>query len=260
MYHSRFASFASYTADDVAAFSHLRGPTRKVERGDVLRQQGDSLPDVYRLVQGWLVCSMATAEGGRQITKVHLPGDLVGMPSLAASESAETVAALTDAVVEIVPLEAFSRVCREHPRFVMLLFMWSQEERIRLMHQLTLVGQMRGERRMAAFVMSIYHRLRLNDPNMALRFALPMTQQDFGDATGMSVVHANRSIKALRQRGLVAIQDGFVTISDLAALQTFAGTPPLQARYELDIGISSVGRQVGHRRNLTRIKPAAIVQ
>jgi CRP/FNR family transcriptional regulator len=227
---SRLASFASHTAVDLAAFALITGPSREVRRGAVLRHQGDPSPDVYRLTQGWLVCSLATAEGGRQITKIHLPGDLVGMPSLAASEGAETIAALTDAVIEVVPLEAFSRVCREYPRFVMMLFLWSQEERIRLMHQLTLVGQAQGERRMAAFLLTIYHRLLLNIPETGSSFALPMTQGDLGDATGMSVVHANRSIKALRQRELVAIHDGVVTILDLDALQQFAGTPPIPRR------------------------------
>ena len=140
----RVATFASYTADDLAAFALLTGPVREIARGKVLRNQGDPSPNVYRLTKGWLECIITTAEGGRQITKVHLPGDLVGMPSLAASEGAETITALTDAVVEVIALEAFSRVCREYPRFVMMLFLWSQEERIRLMHQLTLVGKARS--------------------------------------------------------------------------------------------------------------------
>lgn len=176
------------------------------------------------------MCSLATDEGGRQITKIHVPGDLVGMPSLAASEGAETIAALTDAVVEVVPLAAFSQVCREHPRLMMMLFMWSQEERIRLMHQLTVVGQVQSERRMAALLLSIYLRLLLNRPGMELSFTLPMTQGDLGDATGMTTVHANRTIKALRQRGLVTVQDSVVTILNLDALRQFAGTPPVPSR------------------------------
>lgn len=226
----RFASFASFTADDVAAFALLTGPFRKVKRGSLLRHEGDALPDIYRLQQGWLACSVATAEGGRQITKIHLPGDLVGMPSLAASEAAETITALTDAAVEAVPLEAFARVCRDYPRFVMMLFMWSQEERIRLMHQLTLVGRFRSERRMAAFLLTIYDRLLLNVPDMGLSFALPMTQEDLGDSIGLSVVHTNRTIKALRLRQLVALQDGIVTILDLNALRQFASMPPIPRR------------------------------
>jgi CRP/FNR family transcriptional regulator, anaerobic regulatory protein len=143
---------------------------------------------VLHLKSGWLCCSVLTADGGRQITKVHLPGDLVGMPSLAASESAETVSALTDAVVEAIPLSAFSDITREHPRFLMLLFLWAQEERLRLMHQLTLVGQAQAERRMAGFVLGIYDRLLLNQPAIGLSFDLPMTQEDLSDAMGMTLV------------------------------------------------------------------------
>lgn len=227
---SRLASFESYTDEDLAAFAQLKGPRRELKRGAALRHQGDASPDVYRLATGWLTCSLSTAEGGRQITKIHLPGDLVGMPSLAASEGAETITALTDAVVEVIPLEVFSRVCREHPRFAMMLFMWSQEERIRLMHQLTLVGRMRSERRMAAFLLSIYDRFMLNSPETVTSVPLPLTQVDLGDATGMSVVQANRKIKALRQRQLIEVNDGVMRILDGDALRRFAGTPPLPSR------------------------------
>lgn len=227
---SRIASFSSYIADDLTAFALLTGPVREIGRADVLRHQGDPSPNVYRLTKGWLACSIATPGGRRQITKVHLPGDLVGMPSLAASEGAETIAALTDAVVEVVPLDAFSQVCREYPRFMMMLFLWSQEERVRLMHQLTLLGKARGDRRMAAFLLSIYYRLLLNSPSVGSSFTMPLTQEDLGDATGMSVVHANRTIRELRQRGLVSIQDGVVTILDLERLRKFSGTPQISKR------------------------------
>jgi len=83
---------------------------------------------------------------------------------------------------------------------------------------------------MAAFLFSIYHRLLLNIPATGLSFALPMTQEDLGDATGMSVVHANRTIRQLRQRNLVSIQDGVVTILDLQGLQKFSALPPIPKR------------------------------
>jgi CRP-like cAMP-binding protein len=43
-------------------------------------------------------------------------------------------------------------------------------------------------------------------------FALPITQTDLGDATGLTNVHVNRTLKELRTRSLVTAQGGNVTI------------------------------------------------
>ncbi|MDQ2632787.1 MAG: helix-turn-helix domain-containing protein [Pseudomonadota bacterium] len=50
----------------------------------------------------------------------------------------------------------------------------------------------------------------------------PMTQTDLGNALGMSVVHVNRTLKELRQSGLIALDRGVLRIPDLAALM-YAG-------------------------------------
>ncbi|WEK06355.1 MAG: Crp/Fnr family transcriptional regulator [Candidatus Devosia phytovorans] len=223
--YARFASFQSYEAADLRSFELISGPQRVCAKGQFLNHEGQSTPDVYRLRSGWLSCSITTPEGDRQITKIHLPGDLVGMPSMAREVAAETISALTDCVVDVLPLEAFSEIFRKHPRMAGMLFMWSQEERVRLMHQLTLVGRVPSVKRMAAFLLTIVHRVRLSDPEIGDSFVLPLTQQDLGDATGMSVVHANRALRILRERGYASLQKGVFTVHDHAGLTGFAGSP-----------------------------------
>ncbi len=173
---------------------------------------------------------MSTQQGARQITKIHLPGDLVGMPSMAGDVSVESVSALTWAEVEVIPIEALAKVFRDHPRLAALLFLWSQEERVRLLHQLTLIGRQAADRRVAAFLLSIYQRVLLGTPDVGLSFDLPLIQQDIADATGMSIVHANRSLRKLRDAGLLTYQEGRVTIDHLAGLQEFSGAPSLTRR------------------------------
>lgn len=227
---SRLAAFESIDADDLEGFRLLTGPQRLCPRGGFLRHEGSSAPEMYRLRSGWLVASVGNSDGGRQISKVHLPGDLVGIPSIGCAEAVETLQALTDVTVEVIPIEVFGRIFRERPRFGALLFLWSQEERVHLMHRLTIVGRSDGARRMGAFLLSLYRRLMMGRDDTITSFALPMTQQDLGDATGMSVVHANRSLKHLRALGLVTLRDGIMTLHDVDALVKFCGTPPLQPR------------------------------
>jgi CRP-like cAMP-binding protein len=53
-------------------------------------------------------------------------------------------------------------------------------------------------------------------------FLLPLTQQELGEALGISTVHANRTLQHLKDQGLVRIVDRRVAIADLAQLQAFA--------------------------------------
>jgi CRP/FNR family transcriptional regulator len=228
--YARFASFVSFERRDLESFDVLTGPLRAVPKGAFLCHEGQPSSEVYRLKSGWLCCSISTQDGARQITKIHLPGDLVGTPSMASEVSVETVSALTSAEVEAIPLEAFGRAFRDHPRLAALLYLWSQEERVRLMHQMTLIGRHAADRRVAAFLLSIYQRVLISTPDVGLSFDLPLIQQDIADATGMSIVHANRSLRKLRYAGLLTFQDGRVTIGNLAGLREFSGTPTLSPR------------------------------
>jgi CRP-like cAMP-binding protein len=222
---TRFSSFAALEPDDLRSFELISGPTRTVRRGAYLRHEGAPDPEIYRLRSGWLACSLSTAEGGRQITRFHVAGDLVGLPSLASHAASETIQALTEVEIETIPLQAFGRAFREYPRLAALLFLWAQEDSVHLMNLLALVGRMPGHRRVAALILILHRRLLLNDPAQGLSFAAPLTQQDVADATGMSIVHANRTLRALRGRGIATWQDGMVTIHNAEKLAELVNLP-----------------------------------
>jgi CRP-like cAMP-binding protein len=51
---------------------------------------------------------------------------------------------------------------------------------------------------------------------------MPVTQMDLADATGLSVVHLNRTVQELRASGLIVLRDRTLTITDLDALKDAA--------------------------------------
>ena len=63
-----------------------------------------------------------------------------------------------------------------------------------------------------------------------LRVDLPLTQQELGEALGFSVVHANRTVQALRRRGLIAWRDRHVEILDWPRLVQLAEFDPAYLR------------------------------
>jgi len=127
-----FASLQLHDDQEVPDFELMSGPQRLYNKGHFISHEGEPKPDLYLLRSGWLCCSITTPAGDRQITTLHLPGDLVGMPSIARDVAAETICALTDSIVEVIPLDAFSVAFRHQPRVAALLYMSAQEERVRL--------------------------------------------------------------------------------------------------------------------------------
>ena len=57
-------------------------------------------------------------------------------------------------------------------------------------------------------------------------FALPLTQIDLADATALTPVHVNRTLRQLREARLVDFRSGRVEIGDLAGLERLAGFDP----------------------------------
>lgn len=53
-------------------------------------------------------------------------------------------------------------------------------------------------------------------------FELPLTQEQIGEALGITAVHANRVIRQLRQEGILEFSRGRVTILNQQALSDLA--------------------------------------
>lgn len=53
-------------------------------------------------------------------------------------------------------------------------------------------------------------------------YPFPLTQQDLADALGVTAIHLNRVLKALRATGTIALRDKVLSIHDWPRLLTLA--------------------------------------
>ena len=80
--------------------------------------------------------------------------------------------------------------------------------------------------------LDIYHRLKNAGLVQADTLKLPLTQELLADALGLSVVHINRTVKALRCKGYITLRSGMVTLhrpQQLAQLACYERAPGLMA-------------------------------
>lgn len=230
---ARFRAFADLGGSEISTLQAMPGTTRKLAAREVLRSEGDPSPVMYLLHSGWTASSVWIADGSRQMIKVHLPGDLLGLPSLAFAEACDTIHALSPTVVSVVDPQAIGEIFKTNPRLAALLFLISQEERVRLMDRLASVGRTDATSRVAALILQLHARVRCNDPDADATFHVPLTQADLADLTGLSKVHVNRTLQQLRGEKVVRWIGRSVTILDNAKLRELARITPRQLAMDL---------------------------
>lgn len=214
----RFGEFVALSDAEMAEVRGLASKPVALPRGVVIRAQGVEPTCVHLLISGWASASVDLDDGIRQITKVHLPGDLMGAPSMSLAETADTLTALTPVVVAQVPLNRFARLFAASPRFAMAMFLSAQRERVALMDALTRIGRTSSLERMAGFLMDIHERLSAAGLVQADRINFPLRQQETGDVLGITLVHVNRIFKIMEKDGLIRRHQREIEIIDKKAL------------------------------------------
>lgn len=185
------------------ALAEMEEGERSVARGVVLRREQAPAHELYVVRSGWLFSSMLLPDGNRQILSLHLPGDFAGDTALPWGQAPFSLTAATDATVGVIEKEALRGLFETHPRLAMLLLALAQAERVTLADRLASVGRTSAKSRVAALIVDAFCRLRKLGEPVADGFVLPLTQEEIGDAAGLTAVHVNRMLRQLVEDGLV---------------------------------------------------------
>ena len=214
----RLNHFVNLTTVEREALARLEERERHLRRGQTLRRENDDADEIYILRHGWIMSFVFLDDGSRQILRLHFPGDLNGSSNIAYRDAPESLTALTDAVVCPFDKSALKVLFEQHPRLAALLFAVSQAERVSLTDRLASLGRTSAKARVGALLLDMIHRIRFMKKDVTSTFDLILTQEEIGDATGLTAVHVNRMMRALVEEGLIERRNGSVTIVDERAL------------------------------------------
>lgn len=212
------------TASEIEAVESLVVEQRHLKRHDIIRAQGEPVQEVYLLAEGWAASFLDVVTGSRQLVRVHLPGDMLGTPSVVLATAAETLVALSRATVDVVPLSAYSKLFMSAPRIAVGMFLTAQKERILLMDRLTSIGRTNAAQRLAAFLLNIHERLGIAG-FQGPTFQLPLSQDELADVLGITPVHTNRTLSQLARAGLIRRHGKSITLLDIDGLRSFGAVP-----------------------------------
>ncbi|MCX7313843.1 MAG: Crp/Fnr family transcriptional regulator [Alphaproteobacteria bacterium] len=198
-----------------------RSPTSVRARQTIYRA-GEPLEGVPVICEGWAARVSQLSDGRRQILSFMLPGNLISTNAVFVSSLNFHVEAITSVRYSFFDRDAFNEQLSTNPSLMRDLVKYCLLEKEETDELATNLGQRRAEERIAWLILFLRRRIEARGMVRDQSFPFPLRQQHIADATGLTAVHVNRVLGALRKDGLVGISDGMLKIGDLAGLQRLA--------------------------------------
>ncbi len=214
-----------------ASVDHLRGindvPATLVDyrRNRLIQLEGQPAKFLFHVVNGWVAGSAVLSSGSRQITALYLPGDLIGVDDLFKTEISETLSAISKTMLRRIDIEHVRTAIATDGALAVSILRISVERTAAIKTQLTSIGRTGATSRLAAFFANLAVRLGCKPHAMNFTIDLPLTQEDIGDAIGLTSVHVNRTLQRLVTDGLITRTSPYVTIVDLDRLRLCSDLP-----------------------------------
>lgn len=190
--------------------------------GEDLACEGDRIDSVKIILSGWLCRYKALEDGRRQIVNFALPGDACDAHIYLLSSMDHSIATLTSVTYSEIPRAAFEKlIARDHS--LAEAFWCETIVNSAMQREWTVsVGRRTALERVAHMLCEVFERLHIVGLIEDNTCTFPVTQMDMADATGLSIVHVNRTLQELRNSGLIKLRDRFLTIPDVPTLQATA--------------------------------------
>jgi CRP-like cAMP-binding protein len=197
-------------------------PSRNVEKSEWLIEAGTDIRSLLVLLSG-MGCAVRTlSDGGRQIVAVFLAEDTINPGDLTFGRSLTSVYALTAAIVLPIPLGKLYQLIVDRPAIGRALWLETATRAAIQQEWMVGLGRRSAQTRLAHFLCEVSYRLQLSGRNDLDAFEFPLTQSELADVLGLSTVHVNRVLQALRSRGLIELNRNRLMIRDKAGLYEVA--------------------------------------
>ncbi|QOZ32858.1 Crp/Fnr family transcriptional regulator [Bradyrhizobium sp. CCBAU 53421] len=195
---------------------------QRARPGEDLVSEGDPIDGVRIILSGWLARYKTLEDGRRQIVNFVLPGDCCDACVYLLSVMDHSIGALTSVTYAAIGRAAFEQLLASDRSLEEAMWCETMVNSAIQREWTVNIGRRVALERVAHLLCELYERLlpvgMIDDDSCVF----PVTQMDLADATGLSVVHVNRTLQELRSSGLIVLRDRTLTITDLKVLKDTA--------------------------------------
>ena len=213
---------AGLEPNELAQVDQMVNRRRPVRRGDYLYRAGTELQSLYAIRTGFIKSCVLHEDGREQVAGFHMSGDLLGLDAISAGRHLCDTVALEDTEVCDIPFALLERLSHEMPSLQSHFNRIMSREIVRDHGVMLLLGSMRAEERLAAFLLNLAQRFATRGYS-ASEFNLRMTREEIGSYLGLKLETISRVLSRFQQEGLIQVRNRYVRINDADALRRLVG-------------------------------------
>ena len=207
---------------DLARIERVVYARRRVKRGEALFNAGDAFNAVYAVRSGFLKTTVLNDDGREQVTGFHMGGELLGLDGIGSGRYNGNAISLEDSEVCVLPFSLIEELGREIPAMQRHLHCVLSREIVRDHGVMMLLGSMRAEERLAAFLLNLSKRFTARGYSPS-DFHLRMTREEIGSYLGLKLETVSRLFSRFQDDGLIEVQQKHVQILDIEGLKAVLG-------------------------------------
>jgi CRP-like cAMP-binding protein len=209
---------AKFSAEDRAEFESLPFSVRDLNASTYIVRERDQIKNCCILLSGYAFRSKIVGNGGRQILSIHIPGDIVDIQHAMLGIADHNIQMLTNGEVALVSAAAVKEIAFKNPAIGQAMWLETLVDGSIFREWIANVGRRDARTRVSHLLCEFTVRLHAAGLTEGNRYELPMTQEQLGDATGLTAVHVNRTMQGLRSEGLISSDKRSITIENWKAL------------------------------------------
>lgn len=204
--------------EDIERIDTLVASRRKLARGESLFRNGDKFTGLYAIRVGFFKTSVTTEDGRDQVTGFQMAGEIIGLDGIVNDLHTCDAVALEDAEVCVMPYEMIETLSREVTALQQHMHKVMSREIVREHGVMLLLGSMRAEERLAAFLLNLVQRLHARGFSQS-ELVLRMTREEIGSYLGLKLETVSRSFSKFADDGIIEVKQRHVRILDTEALK-----------------------------------------
>ena len=212
--------------EDRAAFLALPYTIRRFGTREDIFSYGERPAYCCLVLDGWVHRYGIIGDGDRQSLLLYVPGDAPDLQHLFLPLLDHTLASMTASTLAFIPHRALYGLVERRPRVMAALWRDTLVDTSMYRERLMCLGRRSSIGRTAHFFCEMYLRQELAGLAGDLSCPIPITQGEIADVLGITPVHLNRSLRALRSRRVIELKGGYLKILDRAALIKVAEFDP----------------------------------
>jgi CRP-like cAMP-binding protein len=189
--------------DDREAILSLPCTVKMVERLHYLVRERDRATQTCVMLSGYSVRSKLVGDGSRQIVAIHMKGDTVDLHNSLLGIADHSVQTLVSSKVGMIPRDEIVRIAEKRPQVGRAMWLETLADASLTREWVANIGRRDARSRLAHLFCEFAVRMKVAGLADENQFELPMTQEQLADATGLTSVHVNRTIRVMESEGLI---------------------------------------------------------